>query len=546
MVPINGQHRKPYLTLGALIYSFSYLYYALWAEQNVITLAAATFIGTMGMIMMDVMADTMCVERSRFEPEATRGQMQSSYYSIRFAGSLLGSLAGALVSNKDSWGWGLSFPQVALINGAIPFVLVTPWLFRLREKYKKVLHVHHEFELVMSSPVTRNDYGTMRDDRDGDRQTELLMLRLKRAEAQAGGMAMLHPSKGMPETYHSMDDLESCQHQQETIPEPVDRNEKASQKLRSIAGSPYHYQRSPKIAVRSPRRTRCQLAAVSDNIDVEDLDEEDTEPLSPLHKQCQEIWNTVQLKSVWRPMTFVYIFNLLQIPNVAWQSYLQLSLHFEPWLLGAMVVMGSFMTFAGVLAYKYFFFKTSWRKIYLWSVVLTTFFSLLQLLLIFQINRTYFHIGNIYFSLGDDVITAYISGIQFLPLCIMYMKLCPDGAEGASYSMLTTFGNIAMVCASSLGTALAGIWDVSNDAMRRDDVSGLWKLHVLTSLVALVPLAILFLLPKNEKDQEQLSKSKERSTLGGIVFLVVLCGSLAWTSATSVMTLFDCYSNMHK
>ena len=53
---------------------------------------------------------------------------------------------------------------------------------------------------------------------------------------------------------------------------------------------------------------------------------------------------------------------------------------------GAMVVLGSFMTFAGVLAYKYLFFKTSWRKIYLWSVVLTTFFSLLQLLLIFQVG----------------------------------------------------------------------------------------------------------------------------------------------------------------
>jgi MFS family permease len=59
VVPINGQHRKPYLTLGALIYSASYIYYALVAEQNVITLAIATFIGTMGMIMMDVMADTM-------------------------------------------------------------------------------------------------------------------------------------------------------------------------------------------------------------------------------------------------------------------------------------------------------------------------------------------------------------------------------------------------------------------------------------------------------------------------------------------------------
>ena len=40
-------------------------------------------------------------------------------------------------------------------------------------------------------------------------------------------------------------------------------------------------------------------------VDVEDLDEEDTEPLSPLNKQCQEIWNTVQLKAVWRPMVGV-------------------------------------------------------------------------------------------------------------------------------------------------------------------------------------------------------------------------------------------------
>ena len=34
----------------------------------------------------------------------------------------------------------------------------------------------------------------------------------------------------------------------------------------------------------------------------EDIDEEDTSALSPLSRQCQEIWQTVQLKSVWRPM----------------------------------------------------------------------------------------------------------------------------------------------------------------------------------------------------------------------------------------------------
>lgn len=40
----------------------------------------------------------------------------------------------------------------------------------------------------------------------------------------------------------------------------------------------------------------------------------------------------------------------------------------------------------------------------------------------------------------------------------MYMKLCPEGAEGASYAMLTTFGNIAMVCSNNIGEQFSKIW----------------------------------------------------------------------------------------
>jgi hypothetical protein len=236
-------------------------------------------------------------------------------------------------------------------------------------------------------------------------------------------------------------------------------------------------------------------------------------------------------------MAFVYVFNLFQVPNVAWQSYLQLALEFPGWILGMTVILGSFMTFAGVLAYKTFFFKTSWRRIYIWTVSLTTFFSLLQLVLIFQLNKTYLHLDNYLFSLGDDVISAYISGIQFLPLCIMYMRLCPEGAEGASYAMLTTFGNIALVCACNVGNLLSNIWDVSNDAMRRKDVSGLWKLNLLTSSLAIIPLSLLFLLPRNAEEQDVLAKSQVRSKTAGVVFLCVLFGSLLWTVSTAIMRL---------
>ena len=227
---------------------------------------------------------------------------------------------------------------------------------------------------------------------------------------------------------------------------------------------------------------------------------------------------------------------------MSWQSYLQLGLKFPGWILGMTVILGSFMTFAGVLAYKTFFFKTSWRLIYIGTVSLTAFFSLLQLCLIFQWNTKYLHLNNYLFSLGDDVISAYISGIQFLPLCIMYMRLCPEGAEGASYAMLTTFGNIALVCASNVGNLLSGVWDVSNDAMRRGDVSGLWKLNTLTSILSVLPLGLLFLLPRDPEEQEQLAKSQVRSKFAGAMFLVILFGSLTWTVCTAVMRLQEEWS----
>ncbi|CAN0409795.1 unnamed protein product, partial [Discosporangium mesarthrocarpum] len=96
------------------------------------------------------------------------------------------------------------------------------------------------------------------------------------------------------------------------------------------------------------------------------------------------------------------------------------------------------------------------RLIYGWSVVVTSLFSGLQLLLIFGVNRR-IGLPDFWFALGDDVITQYIQGIQFLPVCIMYLRMCPDGSEGATYAALTTLGNIALACASSLGTLAAKV-----------------------------------------------------------------------------------------
>lgn len=75
------------------------------------------------------MIGEQCVERSRFENDSVKGQMQATYYTIRFGGGIIGSFGGAFLYNKDQWGWGLTFRQITLINGLIPLCLVTPSLF---------------------------------------------------------------------------------------------------------------------------------------------------------------------------------------------------------------------------------------------------------------------------------------------------------------------------------------------------------------------------------------------------------------------------------
>jgi hypothetical protein len=235
-------------------------------------------------------------------------------------------------------------------------------------------------------------------------------------------------------------------------------------------------------------------------------------------------------------MSFIFIYNLFQIPNVAWSSYLQLDLKFPTWVIGLTVLFGSIMTFCGVLAYKYYYFQSTWKNIYIYTTLLLVFFSYMQLMLIFGVNKR-LGISDYVFSMGDDVLGSYITGIQLLPICVMYMSVCPAGAEGASYAMLTTFSNVALPVASSIGTYMAEIWNVSNEALENHDTKGLWRLSLLTSIISILPLYFLYLLPDSHEEQVYLRKDKTKSKLGGLIFLGILIISLFWVVLTSILQI---------
>ena len=127
--------------------------------------------------------------------------------------------------------------------------------------------------------------------------------------------------------------------------------------------------------------------------------------------QCLEIWNTVCSRAVWQPMAFVYIFNVLQVGNAAWKEYLRSVLKFTDAQLNIMLIMAYVLLYVGVMAYKYYFIKWSWRSIYVMTTSLNTVFSALQVLLIQGIT---FGLSPFVFALGDDIFADFLGGIQFL------------------------------------------------------------------------------------------------------------------------------------
>lgn len=123
---------------------------------------------------------------------------------------------------------------------------------------------------------------------------------------------------------------------------------------------------------------------------------------------------------------------------------------------------GCVLGWVGMIIYRQFLFQSSWRSIYYWTTILGTFFSLLQIILILNLNER-MGIPNFYFALGDQAATSIISAIQFMPSCIMFSLLCPIGSEGMIYAVLTTMMNLANSVSVGAGSSLTLIWDVSND-----------------------------------------------------------------------------------
>ena len=139
--------------------------------------------------------------------------------------------------------------------------------------------------------------------------------------------------------------------------------------------------------------------------------------------------------------------------------------------------------------------------------------------------------------MGSTGIVQFMGAIQFLPACRMFLGMCPEGAEGASYAMLTTLSNLAGTVSYSFAAACASIFPVSNEDLAAHHYSGMWKLTLLCMGANLVGLFFIRLLPSGVAEQLSLQQTDYSSKTAGSIFFLVVAASLLFVISYTIVTI---------
>lgn len=132
--PLRGKRFKPYLLLGCAISSFFHVLLCINSESlTVVSFTLLLFGAMVGIVMADVMSDAIVAHRVLRKQELVPGSTQSTVYMCRFLSEMVGYWCGALLSNQERWGIGISMAQQFGFLAVFPIFTVVPSIAALVE-----------------------------------------------------------------------------------------------------------------------------------------------------------------------------------------------------------------------------------------------------------------------------------------------------------------------------------------------------------------------------------------------------------------------------
>jgi hypothetical protein len=239
-------------------------------------------------------------------------------------------------------------------------------------------------------------------------------------------------------------------------------------------------------------------------------------------ENVSNLWATIQTRAVWQPTAFIFLYNVVQVDNLAWFDFLELSLGFTDTQLNVVIITSLLFVYVGVITYKYAFIDWSWKSIYCSTTVMTFLGSLMRVLLIHGIT---FGVSDFFSAFFSEAWMAFIDGVQLVPVNLIIVASCPKGGEATAFALYTTIANFALFIAGSIGKLLLSAHNIT-ELLLSDQADAMAPMGKITWFAALLSFSGVFFLSLMPHNKEQVDDWRKAKWVGGgyLVLGMAACG----------------------
>ncbi|KAK9281681.1 hypothetical protein L1049_004585 [Liquidambar formosana] len=208
------------------------------------------------------------------------------------------------------------------------------------------------------------------------------------------------------------------------------------------------------------------------------------------------MWTALKCRDVWRPCLYMYLSLALSL-NVRegmfyWYTDAKGGPSFSQEVVGSIFSVGAVGSLLGVLLYQNVLKNYPFRDILFWTQLLYGASGLLDLILVLRINLK-LGVPDYFFVVIDEGISLMIGRIKWMPLLVLSSKLCPSGIEGTFFALLMSIDHVGMLSSSWAGGLLLHILEVT-----RTQFDNLWIAILIRTMLRIVPVGLLFLVPRSD------------------------------------------------
>lgn len=153
---------------------------------------------------------------------------------------------------------------------------------------------------------------------------------------------------------------------------------------------------------------------------------------------------------------------------------------------------GSVGSITGGLLYQLALKDHPFRRVCLWTQIISSLSGMLDLLLVLRLNLKY-GVPDSSFAVADRAVSQMIKTLKWMPFLVLGSKMCPVGIEGTFFALLMSIDNFGVLSSRWLGGLLLHVLGVTKTRF-----DNLWLAILIRNALRVSPLCLLFLIPDGD------------------------------------------------